>query len=139
MAFNSLIDISGSALTTQRCRIDIILQNIANEKTTVTKSGDPYRRKQVVYQEEKLSFNSQLNKMQGGVKIKEVVESDRDFNIVYDPTHPQANEDGYVKFSNVDTTEEMIDLMAASNAYEANLATLSVVKSMITKTLELNK
>ena len=139
MAFNSLIDISGSALTTQRCRMDIILQNIANEKTTVTKSGDPYRRKQVVYQEEKLSFNSQLNKMQGGVKIKEVVESDRDFNIVYDPTHPQANEDGYVKFSNVDTTEEMIDLMTASNAYEANLATLSVVKSMITKTLELNK
>ena len=69
--------------------------------------------------------------------MAQVVESDRDFVPVYDPNHPQANEEGYVMYPNVDTTEEMVDLMAASNAYEANLTALSITKAMINKTLEL--
>ncbi|MEA4892950.1 MAG: flagellar basal body rod protein FlgC [Peptococcaceae bacterium] len=139
MAFLGTLDIVGSALTAERYRTDVIMQNIANEKTTITENGEPYRRKQVVFQERPLSFQEELNKVKGGVRIAEVRESDREFKAVYDPTHPQADEEGYVLYPNVDTTEEMIDLMAASNAYEANLTALSVVKAMITKTLEMNK
>ena len=154
MAFCSSLDISGSALTAERFRTDIILQNIANAKTTQTSSGEPYRRQQVIFEEIPLSFGEELEKAKsgsskassssevagkGGVRLTQVVESDRDFVPVYDPTHPQANEEGYVMYHNVDTTEEMIDLMAASNAYEANLTALQVTKAMINKTLELGR
>ncbi|MGI5986495.1 MAG: flagellar basal body rod protein FlgC [Clostridiales bacterium] len=145
MAFCSSLDIVGSALTAERFRTDIIIQNISNANTTVTSSGEPYRRQQVVFEEIPVSFSDELNKAsgkskaKGGVKVAQVVESDRDFVPVYDPTNPQADEQGYVLYPNVDKTEEMIDLMAASNAYEANLTALSVIKAMINKTLELGK
>lgn len=139
MAFLGSLDIVGSALTAERYRGDVILQNIANSQTTVTENGEPYRRRQVVFEERPLTFNDALNRAKGGVHISDVVESQRDFKPVYDPTHPQANEEGYVLYPNVDTTEEMVDLFAASNAYEANLTALSVVKAMINKTLELSK
>lgn len=139
MAFLGSLDIVGSALTAERYRINVILQNIANEKTTVTENGEPYRRKQVVFQERPLSFSDELRKAKGGVQITEVVESDRDFRLVHDPSHPQADENGYVRFSNVDTTEERLDLLAASNAYDANLSALSVLKATISKTLQMGK
>lgn len=143
MSFCSSLDIVGSALTAERFRTDIITQNIANAETTVTSSGDPYRRQQVVFKEIPLTFSEELDKAsgkeKGGVKVAQVVESDRDFKLVYDPTNPQADEEGYVKYPNVDKTEEMIDLMAASNAYEANLTALAVVKAMINKTLQMGK
>lgn len=133
------LDIVGSALTAERYRSDVILQNIANAKSTRTVNGEPYRRKQVVFEERPLSFADALNAAQGGVRITEVVESDREFQSVYDPSNPDADENGYVLLPNVDTTEEMIDLMASSNAYDANLTSLSVVKAMIRKTLEMGK
>ncbi|MEG0778482.1 MAG: flagellar basal body rod protein FlgC [Oscillospiraceae bacterium] len=139
MSFCSSLDIVGSALTAERFRADIITQNIANAKTTVTSTGDPYRRQQSVFEEIPLTFKDELNKARGGVRMSTVVESDRDFKLVYEPGHPQADADGYVRYPNVDTTEEMIDLMAASNAYEANLTALGVVKAMINKTLEMGK
>ncbi|WP_458863331.1 flagellar basal body rod protein FlgC [Acidaminobacterium chupaoyuni] len=140
MALLTSLDVAGSALTAERYRTDVIMQNIANAKTTVTENGEPYRRKQVVFEERPLTFREALgNARAGGVKIAEVVESQREFNRVYDPTHPQADAAGYVNYPNVNTTEEMIDLMAASNAYEANLTALSVVKATIAKTLELGK
>ena len=140
MALLTSLDVAGSALTAERYRTDVIMRNIANAKTTVTENGEPYRRKQVVFEERPLTFREALgNARAGGVKIAEVVESQREFNRVYDPTHPQADAAGYVNYPNVNTTEEMIDLMAASNAYEANLTALSVVKATIAKTLELGK
>lgn len=138
-SFLGSLDIVGSALTAERLRTDVILQNIANEKTVMTEDGEGYRRKHVVFQERALSFQEELNKASGGVRVADVVENERDFNRVYDPTHPSADAEGYVTYSNVDTTEEMVDLMAASNAYEANLTVLSVVKSMINKTLDMSK
>lgn len=137
--FLGSLDIVGSALTSERLRTDVILQNIANEKSTLTESGEPYRRKQVIFQERPLNFEDELNKAKGGVRVANVVENQREFNRVYDPTHPQADEEGYVTYSNVDTTEETVDLMAASNAYEANLTALSVLKAMINKTIDMNK
>ncbi len=134
MGFCNSLDIVGSALTAERFRTDIITQNMANEKTP------EYQRQQVVLEERGMKFSEELSKAQGGgVRISEVLESEREFTKAYDPTNPLADEDGYVTYSNVDTTEEMVDLMAASNAYNANLTALSVVKSMITKTLDLKK
>ncbi len=144
MSFFDSMNIVGSALTAERLRMDVSLQNIANANTTRTKTGEPYRRKQVVFQERAMSFKDVLSTEQyrmqgGGVRVTRVVESDRDFVPVYDPSHPDANEEGYVMMPNVDTTEERIDLIAASNAYEANLTALSVVKSLALKALEIGK
>ena len=139
MAFCGSLDIVGSALTAERYRSDVILQNIANEKTTATESGEAYRRKQVIFEERPLTFGEELDKARGGVKIADVVESDRDFTKVFDPNHPESDENGYVTYSNVDGTEEMIDLMAVSNSYEANLSALTITKAMIQKTLDMGK
>lgn len=139
MGFLSSLDIVGSALTAERYRTDVIMQNISNAKTTVTESGGPYARKQVVFEERPLNFQDTLNKAKGGVRISDIVESTEDFKPIYDPTHPQADEKGYVMYPNVDTTEEMIDLMAASNAYEANLTAFTMAKAMINRTLDMSK
>ncbi len=144
MSFLDSMNIVGSAMTAERFRVDVALQNIANSNTTRTPNGEPYRRKQVIFQERSVSFQDALKHEEarvqgGGVRVTQVVESQRDFIPVYDPSHPDANEDGYVMYPNVDTTEERIDLMAASNAYEANLTALSLVKSLALKALEIGK
>ncbi len=140
MAFLNSINIIGSALTAERFRFDIILQNIANQNTTRTESGEPYRRKQVIFQEREQSFSDALKKVTGGgVRVTEVVESQEDFKPVYDPDHPDADEDGYVYHPNVNNTEEQVDLMDASRVYEANVSALSVVKAMASKALEIGK
>lgn len=152
MAFLSSLDIVGSALTAERYRADITLQNIANARTTRTPAGGPYRRKQVIFEERPLtaSFRETFRVAQskfipgagqkaGGVIVRETVDSENTLQPVYDPSHPDADGDGYVWYPNVDTTEEMVDLMAASNAYEANLTALTVVKAMISKTLDMGR
>lgn len=150
MSFLNSLNITGSALTAERLRMDISLQNIANARTTRTpgtpegEAPVPYSRKQVVFQERSFDFRKILrdegkNVVGGGVRVTEVVENERDFTPVYDPDHPDANEDGYVLYPNVNTTEERIDLMAASNAYEANLTALGIVKSLALKSLEIGK
>ncbi|MEA5010176.1 MAG: flagellar basal body rod protein FlgC [Angelakisella sp.] len=144
MSFLNSLNITGSALTAQRLRTDIILQNLSNMNTTRTEDGEPYRRKQVVFQERELDFKNVLsneyNKLSGGgVRVREIVESDKDFIPVYDPTHPHADENGYVMYPNVNRTEEQIDLMAATRAYEANITALNVVKAMATKALEIGE
>ncbi len=144
MSLLDSMNITGSALTAERFRMDVALQNLANVNTTRTAAGEPYRRKQVIFQERGVSFASALREEEarvkgGGVRVTRVVESQRDFIPVYDPAHPDANEEGYVMMPNVDATEERIDLMAASNSYEANLTALSLVKSLALKALEIGK
>ena len=146
-SFLNSMKITGSALSAERYRMDIILQNIANASTTRTESGDPYRRKQVIFQERAADFDGMLRDQrlrrsgtaEGGVRITEIVESEADFIPVYDPSHPDADEEGYVMYPNVNTTEERIDLMAASAAYEANLTALGIVKNLALKALEIGK
>jgi len=140
MAFLNSVNIIGSALTAERFRTNIILQNIANQNTTRTEDGEPYRRKQVIFQERTQSFDEVLKTVTGGgVRVTEVVESQEDFKVVYDPDHPDADEDGYVAYPNVNNTEEQVDLMDASRVYEANVSALSVVKAMATKALEIGR
>lgn len=145
MSFLNSLDITGSALTAQNYRMSLISQNLANSNTTKTESGEPYRRKQAVFEERKLNFSEVLkdevnNNMQGGgVRVSKVVESEKPFVPVYDPAHPHADENGYVMYPNVNSTEELTDLMAATRAYEANITVLNALKGMASKALEIGK
>lgn len=140
MAFLNALNIVGSALTAERFRTNIITQNIANQNTIGTNGEEPYRRKQVIFQTRAQSFDETLSQVQGGgVRVVRVDESQEDFKPVYDPTHPDADEDGYIYYPNVNNTEEQLDLMEATRVYEANAAALSVVKAMASKALEIGK
>ncbi|MDR0919134.1 MAG: flagellar basal body rod protein FlgC [Oscillospiraceae bacterium] len=137
---NSL-DILGSAITAERLRTEVITQNITNQNTTRTANGEgPYLRKNVIFETRELTFNDALTASKGGgVRVKEIVENPNALNPVYDPTHPDADEDGYVMYPNVNNADEQIDLMAASRSLESQIAALSVIKSIAAKTLTIGQ
>lgn len=146
MAFLSSLNISASALTAESFRLDIISENIANATNTRTENGGPYRRKMVVLQAQgeeqsrfRRIFSDQLSKAAQGVQVTQVAEDTSAFTPVYDPTHPDANAEGYVMMPNVDPVKETIDMMAATRAYEANLTAFNAVKNMATKALEMGR
>jgi len=130
----------GSALTAERFRYEVITQNINNQNTTRTAEGGPYKRKNVVFETRELKFDETLSNVKGGgVRVKKVVENPNDLNPVYDPTHPDADADGYVMYPNVNNADEQIDLMAAARSYESQLSALAVIKAMIAKTLTIGQ
>jgi len=139
------ININSSALTAEKTRIDIISKNIANANTTRSTGGLPYRRQMVVFEESKgSSFISYLdkhtNKFSGkGVKISKIVEDDAPFKLKYEPGHPDADENGYVMMPNVNVVEEMVDLIDAQRAYEANITAINTTKTMMMNALEIGK
>ncbi|MFP5113097.1 flagellar basal body rod protein FlgC [Bacillaceae bacterium C204] len=150
--FDSL-NISASALTAQRLRMDVVSANIANAETTrgtfVNGKWEPYRRKLVMMEPREKSFNQILQgEMQKqtesktqlqGVRVSGIVNDKTPFKPVYDPTNPDANADGYIMMPNVDVSKEMIDLLAASRAYEANVTAFNTGKSMMLKALEMGR
>lgn len=147
MSFLNTFDISASGLTAQRQRLDIASENIANINTTRTASGKPYRRKMVVLREQPSSsfrsvFNNRLRQKtasKGGVKVTNIIEDKRDLNPIYDPSHPDANEEGYVMMPNVDLVKEVTDSMSATRSYQANVTAFNAVKLMAQKALEIGK
>ncbi|MDN4616557.1 flagellar basal body rod protein FlgC [Paenibacillus sp. PsM32] len=150
MRISSSFDISASALTAQRLRMDVVSSNIANAETTraqvVNGEAVPYRRKEVVLSTNKPSFADTLDSaMNGsrnginGVKASAIQEDPEPFKLVYNPTHPDADKDGYVKMPNVDNLKEMVDMISASRSYEANVTALNASKAMITKALQIGK
>ncbi|WP_198530597.1 flagellar basal body rod protein FlgC [Bacillus sp. LL01] len=142
---------SSSALTTQRLRMDVISSNMANAETTraqqVNGEWVPYRRKMVVVEpNQKTPFSSSLHTAMGqkgeigsGVKASAIVEDQNPFKLVYDPSHPDANVEGYVELPNVDPLREMVDLTTATRSYEANVTTLNATKNMLMKALEIGR
>ncbi len=146
MGFLSSIDISASALTAEKLRMDIISKNIANANTTRTASGSPYRRQMVVFEgsESNISFSQYLNDASksligNGVKVKGIVEDQSPFKSVYEPGNPDADEDGYIKMPNVDVMTEMVNMITASRAYEANVTAINSTKGMAAKALEIGR
>jgi flagellar basal-body rod protein FlgC len=136
------MSISASGLTAQRLRMDVISQNIANADTTRTAGGTPYRRRAVVFQSRGQSFSAYLDKesaQAGGVRAASVVEDPSPLKRVYDPQHPDADQDGYVELPNVDTTKEMIDMISATRSYEANVTAFNASKAMALKALEIGR
>lgn len=145
MDFLSSLNISGSGLTAQKLRMDVISQNIANAEVTRTESGAPYRRKMVTLSSlaGDSSFRSVFDKTAaaktGGVKVENIVEDQSALIPVYDPGHPDANEEGYVMMPNVNRAQEMIDMLGASRAYEANVTAFNATKAMALKALEIGR
>lgn len=143
-AFGAM-DISASGMTAQRLRTDIIAQNLANVSSTRNGNGDVYRRRTVVFEEKPSnSFKDFLSvassSIGNGVKVSEIVEdTETPMTMVYDPSHPDADEDGYVYYPNVNTVTEMTNLIDASRSYEANITAFNGTKSMILQALEIGK
>ncbi len=151
MGIFSHIDTSASALTANRLRMDIISSNIANANTTrgtlIDGEWQPYQRKMVVL-EPKESFDHVLRQSMGdrsesfptgGVKVSQIVNDQSPFKRVYQPEHPDADGEGYVQLPNVDVLKEMVDLIAATRAYEANVTVLNAGKSLAMKALEIGR
>jgi len=131
--FNTL-RVSASGLSAERLRMDTISSNIANVQTTRGEDGEAYKRKIAVFQEN-------LDKEMGlrGVKAVAIVEDETPLQEVYDPSHPDADENGYVTMPNVNILTEMADMIAASRSYEANTDTLNASKTMFMKALEIGR
>ena len=147
MGMFTAFDISASGLTAQRYRMDIISQNVANANTTRTQNGDPYVRKVVYFEEKGVrgsdTFSHVLNSVSKnyagkGVKVAKVMEDTKTpQNMVYDPSHPDADENGYVMYPNVNIITEMTNLIDASRSYEANATAFDAAKAMAQQGLQI--
>lgn len=138
MGLFRVFDISASGMTAERLRMDTIANNLANVNTTRTARGGPYRRQMVVF-EERLAQASGYGLRGNGVRVSRIVEDDDPPRLVYDPHHPDANEQGYVEMPNVNIVTEMVDMITASRAYEANVAALNAAKAMALKALDIGR
>lgn len=148
MALFSQFNIAASGMTAQRLRTDVISENIANVNTTRTANGTPYVRKTVYFKEKGKNFQAFDNVYQAarngiagnGVKITRVLEDNsQDMVMKYDPSHPDADENGYVRYPNVNVVQEMTDLIDATRSYEANVTAFNAGKAMATKGLEIGR
>lgn len=143
MSFLQSLNISGSGLTAQRLRMDVISENIANIDTTRTEEGGPYRRKMVVLTTSNNFKNMMIKNLDdyeaSKVEVAEIIEDISEFKMVYNPDHPDADENGYVSMPNVDSLKETVDMMEAYRAYQANITALNTAKQMAVKALEIGR
>jgi flagellar basal-body rod protein FlgC len=148
MSFWQALRIGSSGLTAQRLRLDLISNNIANAQTTRTENGTPYQRQDVIFMPEGgnssipsnvAARRGELGLEQGGVRVAQITADTEAGPRVYDPTHPDADADGYVNYPNVDIVVEMTNMLSATRSYEANLASVEAVKRMALKALEIGK
>ena len=157
MSFLNTINIIGSGLTAQQLRLDVVSENVTNSQTTRVENGEgAYRRKMVVFEavSGRNSFrealaraasgmspepNTVVNPTAGGVRVTEIVEDESPMRMVYDPTHPDADEQGYLELPNVDMVLEIADAMAASRAFASNVTAFNTLKSVISSGLEIGK
>ena len=156
MAFLSTLNIIGSGMTAQQVRLDVISENITNMNTTRTEDGGAYRRKVVVFQAEtnKNGFRRAMSlaaarggavsnrrvRQAGGVRVVEINDDEQtEMPFVYDPTHPDANDAGYVQMPNVTLVKEVTDAMAASQAYNADITLYNTFKQVVARGLEMGQ
>jgi flagellar basal-body rod protein FlgC len=154
MGYMDTLAISASGMTAERLRMDVVANNLANVNTTRTPGGGPFRRQQVTFAPAGTSFGETLAHLSdadsdggeggggdaaGGVQVSGIVPDARPFKRVYEPGHPDADKQGYVSLPNVDTVTEMVDMMSATRAYEANVSAIGAVKSMAMKALEIGR
>lgn len=139
------MDIAASGMTAQRTRLNIIAMNLANANTTKTEDGTPYRRKTSIFQTVPINkdFENELkNSMDNeifGVEVSRIAPVPGDMKKVFDPSHPDADEDGYLHLPNVNLVEEMVQMLNANRSYEANAAVIKAAKDMATKALQIGR
>ena len=141
MNFLKSLETSASGLYAQRKRMDIIASNLANIETTRTEKGGPYRRKMVVMRTAEMDqdFDTIFNSNVRGVQIDDIVEDQTPFKKVYNPSHPDADSDGYLYKPNVDLIVETTNMMMARRALEANIAAIKATRQMVIKALEIGR
>ena len=138
---NAAISASASALSAERARIEVAVSNMANAESTRSANGEPYRRRDVVLVSDPVnSFDRALGQASAtGVKVADIVVDQRDFQRRYEPSHPDADADGFVALPNVDQSEEMVDMLSAARAYQANLTAIGMIRDLVAKALELGR
>ena len=145
MDFMTAIDVGASALKAERTHLNVISMNLANAKTTKTADGGPYRRKEVIFKETEVespfskAMSSALDQDVKGVRVDSVQNDRRPLKQVYEPGHPDANEEGYVSYPDINVVEEMTNMLSAMRAYEANVSTITTSKTMFAKALEIGR
>jgi flagellar basal-body rod protein FlgC len=140
MSLITALDINASGLTAQRYRAEVASANLANSQTTRTPEGGPYRRKDVVF--ETVPFSQAFDIAAtgiNGVEVAGVMDDPTPFDRRYEPNHPDADAEGYVEYPNVNSMEEMANLVEASRSYEANISAVNIIKAMIARTLEIGR
>ena len=135
------ITAAASALNAERTRIEVAVSNIANAESTRSADGQPYRRRDVVLASDPLNtFDAALGRAGAtGVKVMGIVQDQTPFRRQYEPSHPDADADGFVSLPNVDAPQEMVDMLGAARAYQANLAAIGLIRDMVAKSLELGR
>jgi flagellar basal-body rod protein FlgC len=134
MSLFNVFNISGSAMSAQSQRLNTVASNLANADSATSANGKPYKAKQVVF-----SAVPTNSPDVSGVKVQKVVEDKSPPKVVYDPKHPLADEKGYVTMPNVNVTEEMVNMISASRAYQNNVETMNAAKAMLLKTLTIGQ
>jgi flagellar basal-body rod protein FlgC len=133
-------NIAGSGLSAQRARLQTITSNLANARTTSTEDGGPYKRRAPVFVAETVDpFGDSLDRALSSVRVDRIEESDSPGRVVYDPTHPDADENGNVTYPDVDVLSEMVDLMTTARSYEANTNALDVTRELAQQALEIGR
>ena len=138
---NAAISASASALSAERTRIEVAISNMANAESTRSANGEPYRRRDVVLESTSMStFDGALGQASAtGVRVAAVVQDPSEFRRRYEPSHPDADADGYVLLPNVDQPQEMVDMLSAARAYQANLSAIGLIRDMVSRALELGR
>lgn len=146
MDFMTALDIGSSGLSAQRTYMNVISMNLANAKTTKTADGQgPYQRKSVAMQTTKLdnaftkAMQSAMDQDLAGVRVTGIVNDNRPTKQIYEPGHPDADQNGYVQYPDINVVEEMTNMISASRSYEANTSTINTVKAMYNKALEIGR
>ncbi len=138
---SAAISAAASALSAERTRVEVAVSNLANAESTRGPDGQPYRRRDVLLSADPASsFDATLGRAQAtGVKVTGIVQDQSPFRTRYEPSHPDADEKGFVQLPNVDAPQEMVDMLGAARAYQANLAAIGLIKDMVAKALELGR
>ena len=141
MSLGNAITASASALNAQRARMEIAASNLANAESTRGVDGQPYRRRDVVLASTPVGgFDAAMGRADAvGVQVADIVEDAEPFQRRYEPAHPDADAEGYVSVPNVNVPEEMVDMLGAARAYQANLTAINVIRDTIQRSLELGK
>ena len=138
---NTAVSVAASALSAERLRIEVAVSNLANAESTRGADGRPYRRRDVVLAADTVqSFDSALGAASAtGVKVAGIVEDTAPARRLYDPSHPDADSQGFVELPNVDPASEMVDMVGASRAYQANLTAINLIRDLVSRSLELGR
>jgi len=145
MSLLSVLSVSASGMSAERTRAELLVENLANAETTRTPDGGPYKRKDAVFTSSPQTspfaavFQTEMGSGVNGVQVSDVIEDTSEGQKRYLPGHPDADQDGYVAFPNVNPAEDMADLMSASSGYNANVATMTAIKDMILHSIDLMK